>query len=277
MGSLTVDGARGILQQEINQLRLDKVSTQAGYSQAKEKAIQLVNQLKKIPARVKGNDTRVASEARDGATELLFRLQLEEADLAAKLEPANPRLAGIRAAIEKSKTEIEDIPDTFNEAGMTHNTAHSDIVVLLAEVSAESLALRKRMKTTDEGIKSKLDEIKSLNLAQVLGDQMRREIEIQKNAMFKMADKRAESDTIDALDSKHITNVTIAQNASLLFKKIFPSGLMFATFGSVLAAMLATLLTFMRHNRIVFSDSSHPRFQTQTIQEGLGNESVAAH
>ena len=271
IGSLTVDGARGILQQEINQLRLDKVSTEIGYSQAKEKAAQLASRLKTIPALVKGANTNVSSLARDGATELLFQMQLQEAELSAKLESSNPRLIEIREAIRKSKSEIEDIPDSFKEAEMTINTAHADVVVMFANVAAESSALRKRLETTDKAIESKLAEIKTLNLAQVLGDQVKREIEIQKMAMFKMADKRSESDTIGALDSNHITNVAIAQNASLLFKKIFPSGSMFATFGFVIAAMFATLLTFLRHNRIVFSNSrlapSTPRIAGELMNE----------
>lgn len=276
IGSLTVDGARGILQQEINQLRLDRVTTEVGYSQAKEKAAQLATQLKTIPALVKGTNTNVSSLARDGATELLFQLQLQEAELSAKLESSNPRLIAIREAIEKSKTEIKDIPTSFKEAGMALNTAHADVVVMFANVSAESMALRKRLETADEAIEAKLAEIKTLNLAEVLGDKVKREIEIQKMAMFKMADKRAESDTIGALDSEHITNVTIAQDASLLFKKIFPSGSMFASFGMVLAAMFATLITFLRHNRIVFPSTSPARSQTPRIEGELINETVAA-
>ena len=140
---------------------------------------------------------------------MLFQMQLQEAELSAKLESSNPRLIEIREAIRKSKSEIEDIPDSFKEAEMTINTAHADVVVMFANVAAESSALRKRLETTDKAIESKLAEIKTLNLAQVLGDQVKREIEIQKMAMFKMADKRSESDTIGALDSNHITNVCL--------------------------------------------------------------------
>ena len=273
IGSLTVEGARGILQQEINQLRLDRASTEVGYSQAKEKAAQLASQLKTIPALVKGANTNVSSLARDGATELLFQLQLQEAELSAKLEATNPRLIEIREAIQKSKSEIKDIPNSFKEAEMTVNTAHADVVVMFANVAAESSALRKRLETTDQAIESKLAEIKTLNLAQVLGDQVKREIEIQKMAMFKMADKRAESDTMGALDSEQITNVAIAQNASLLLKKIFPSGSMFAVFGMLIAAMFATLLTFLRHNRVVFS-TSEPTPSTPRIE--MINETAVA-
>jgi len=218
----------------------------------------------------------VSSLARDGATELLFQLQLQEAELSAKLGDSNPRLIEIRETIRKSKTEIEEIPDSFKEAGMTLNTAHADVVVMFANVSSESMALRKRLEKADEAIQAKLAEIKTLNLAQVLGDQVKREIEIQKMAMFKMAGKRAESDTIGALDSEHITNVTIAQNASLLFKKIFPSGSMFAAFGLVLAGMFSTLITFLRHNRIVFSNTNPIVPHTRRIEEELIGETVAA-
>ncbi len=266
LGSLTVEGARSLLQQEINQLSLDRVSTSIEYSQAREKADQFLNQLIEIPKLIKGADTQVASFARGKAREALFNLQLLETEMSAKLADLNPKLIEIRDAIKKAKKDIEEIPETFNEAEQNINVVHQQVLVLHAEADARAKSLQERLQQIELAIGAKQKEVKKLNQAETKRNAMQRKIQIAKQSLMQMASKRAESRTIGALDSEQISNVRVAQKASLIIKKVFPSGAVFGVLGLAFAFFGATVMTFFKHNKIWFDVPS----ETTPVPEDSG-------
>jgi len=254
--SLSIEGARSLLQQEVNQLILDRGNTQIEFSQMEEKAIQLARQLESIPMLIDGADTKVSSVARDGAAGAIFALQVEEAELSAKYEDTNPQLIEIRDALAKAQRKLLSIPDTFEQSAKNVSTAHQQVVVMYTEAAASALALKARLAQNAEALAMKRKEIKELNSAELEANLLNRKIEIQRNTLMKMAERRGESDTIGALDAEQISNVTIAQEASLMFKKVFPSGKIFVVFGGLFSFIVSTLLTFLRHHEIDFASSN---------------------
>jgi len=191
-----------------------------------------------------------SSLARDNAREALFAMEMEESELAAKYNDSNPKLAAIRTAISKSKSQLKKIPKTFKEAERTMNPAHKEILVLLTEASAEADGFQKRLQATETLVNMKVAEVDRLNKLALEESELMREVEIHRKTMLTMADKSAESATIDALDSERISNVAVAQAASLIPKKVFPSGLMFAVLGGAISALLATMMTFLKDFRV---------------------------
>ena len=247
---LDVKSARELLQKEIDQLRLDALTTAVKLSEAKEKSFKIQNSYSQVPEFVVGVDTTTSSLARDKARESLYNLQLEESEMASKYNAGNPKLVAIQNTIKGAKRQLKAIPKTFKEAERQMNPARKEILVLLTEASAESDGFQKRLQATETLIGMKVSEVNRLNRLALEEAALMREAEINKKTMLIMADKSAESATIDALDSESISNVAVAQMASLIPKKVFPSGLMFGVIGGALSALLATMMTFLKDFRV---------------------------
>lgn len=247
---LDVKSARLLLQKEIDQLKLDALTTAVKLSEAQEKSFRMQASYAKVPEFVVGIDTVTSSLARDKAREALYNLELQESEMASKLNDGNPKLAAIRAAIRKSKSQLKRIPQTFKEAERKMNPAHKEILVMLTEADAQADAFKKRLQATEALISMKVAEVGRLNKLALEESAMLREVEIQRKTMMTIADKSAESATIDALDSERISNVAVAQAAALIPKKVFPSGMMFAVLGGAISTVLATMMTFLKDFRL---------------------------
>ena len=247
---LDVNSARLLLQKEIDQLKLDALATAVKLSEAQEKSFKITNSYAKVPEFIVGADTVTSSLARNKARESLYNLEIQESELASKYNPGNPKLVAIRETIKKAKKQLSRIPQTFKQAERNMNPAHKELMVMMTKASADADGFQKRLQATEALIQLKIAEVDRLNKLVVQENALMREVDIQRKTMLSMADKTAESATIDALDSERISNVTIAQEACLVPKKTFPSGMMFAVLGGALSALLATMMTFMKDFKV---------------------------
>lgn len=247
---LDVQSARTLLQKEIDQLKLDALTTAVKLSEAQEKAFRMKNSYSKVPEYVVGIDTVTSSLARDKAREALYNLEIQESDLASRYKSNNPKLIAIRRTIKKSKSQLKQIPETFKQAERQMNPAHKDILVMLTEADAAADGFQKRLQATEAFIAMKVSEVDRLNKLALEESALLRDMDINRKTMLTIADKSAESTIIGALDSERISNVAVAQMASLVPKKVFPSGLMFAVLGGAISALMATMMTFLKEFRI---------------------------
>lgn len=267
---LTVGNAIGLLQKEIDLLRLDRLDTKVKLREAQERSSQITRLFDTVPAFIEGADKRTASLARDKAREALYAYQLEESKLAAKVPATNLRLIALRDAISKAQRELDSIPEEFKQAEKNINSAHQELLVLVTQAVAEAKAYQERLAEIDGLLEEKLEEIQQMNEAQVLETALVRQVDISRKTLLEIADKRAESETINALDARKISNVAIAQPASLIPKKVFPSGKIFAFLGTILSFTFATVMTFFHEFKFDFSrdeefeQASRPQV-TQTV------------
>jgi len=265
---LDVQSARNLLQKEIDQLKLDALATAVKLSEAQEKSFKITNSFSKVPEFIIGAGTVTSSLARDKAREALYNLEIQESDLASKYNNSNPKLVAIRNTIKNSKAQLSRIPQTFKQAQKSMNPAHKELMVLMTKASAEADGFQKRLQATEALIRLKVAEVDRLNKLAVEENALVREVDIQRKTMLSMADKSAESATIDALDSQRISNVTIAQAACLVPKKTFPSGMMFAVLGGSLSALLATVMTFMKDFKVGYEMDRRERQRHLQQQSG---------
>ena len=267
---LDVTSARSLLQKEIDQLKLDALVTKIGLSESTEKLSRIKRDFATVPSFITGADKKTSSLARDKAREALYNMQLEESELSAKYRGSNPRLIAIRESIAKAKTQLSKIPKTFQEAQRDINPARAEILVMLTHATAEANGFQKRLEATETLIAEKMSEVDNLNSLAIEESGLKRDVDILRKTMLTMADKTAESVTLDALDSERISNVTIAQAASLVPKKVFPSGLTFGAIGLALSALLATIMTFLKEFRLGYQidrRNQQLRRNTQQIQQ----------
>ena len=251
--SLSIDGARAMQQSELEKLKLDRVDTIMQLSQHNERATQLAKQLIEIPKYIEGVDTKVSSVSADKAREALFLLQIEESEAVARYNEDNPKLKIIREKVRDAQKELKSMPGSFMQEEKNVSVANQEMLVLLSDAKASASALGKRLVQTDSLILIAEERAAQLNAAAIRGGELDREVQIRRQSLMKIADKRSETSTIGALDLQRISNVTIAQPACLELKKAFPSGLVFAVLGTCLSFFVAFAMTFFREANALFS------------------------
>ena len=264
---LDIGSARSLLQRELDQLKLDALDTSVKLSEAREKASQITTAYADVPEFIVGADKQTSSLARDKAREALYNLQLQESEMTSRYKEGNPKLSAIRETVTSAEKQLSKIPQSFKEAQRSVNPAHKEVFVMLTKALADANGFEKRLEATNALIASKVLEVGKLNQMARTESQLYLDVEIQKKTMLGIADKSAESVTIDALDNESISNVNIAQEASLVPKKMFPSGKMFVIFGGALSALLATMMTFLKQYKIVYeSGRQKRRRQNEQVQ-----------
>ena len=112
---------------------------------------------------------------------------------------------------------------------------------------ATTQGLKKRLTELDRLISENKEEIRRLNDAEVKANGLETNIAVHRTSLEKFAEKRAESETLSALDSKGVSNVKVAQPASLILKKVFPSGMVFGILGILFSTLIATVMTFFKN------------------------------
>jgi len=247
MDALTIAGKRATKQKEIDQLTLDRASTIVRLGEANQMAQQYSVELQRIPQFIRGLDTKKSSLAADRSRETLYALEIQVSEASSIYNENDPRMRKLREQVRQARQALSAIPKSFSEKEENVNVAHQEVQVLHSSAIALTQGLIKRLTELDRLIKQSKEEIRRLNDAEVRANGLETNIAVHRTALEKFAEKRAESETLSALDSKGISNVKVAQPASLILKKVFPSGAIFAILGALFSTLVATVMTFFKN------------------------------
>ena len=247
MNALTIAGKRTTKQKEIDQLTLDRAETIVKLGEADQMAKQYSAELIRIPQFIRGLDTKKSSLAADRSRETLYALEIQVSEAASIYNESDPRLRKLRDQLRKAKSALAAIPKSFSEKEENVNVAHQEVQVLHSTALATTQGLKKRLTELDRLISENKEEIRRLNDAEVKANGLETNIAVHRTSLEKFAEKRAESETLSALDSKGVSNVKVAQPASLILKKVFPSGMVFGILGILFSTLIATVMTFFKN------------------------------
>ena len=273
MDALTIAGKRNTKQMVIDRLAIERTMTLVRLGEADKKAKQFVAELSRIPKFIAGLDTEGPSLASDRSREALYQLEIELAEAEANFKDDNPRLRSIREQYRKAKLQFQTIPKSFSQKEDNVSMAHEEVQVLLSSAMAEAQGLRKRLTEIDRLLLETRESVRALNDAEVRANQLHTNINAHKMALNTIADKRAQSETLGALDSQSVSNVKVAQPASLILKKVFPSGAMFGLLGVVFSLFMASIMTFFRNFELNLDRPiTGERYQQRVLDESHGGE-----
>lgn len=275
LDALTISGKRETKQMEINQLTLDRSSTIVRLGEADRKAQQFANELARIPKFIAGLDTKVSSLASDRAREALYQLELRVSEAASNFKENDPRLRSLREQYRKANAQFQAIPKSFSEKEENVSLAHQEVQVLLSSAMAEAQGLRKRLSEIDRLILENRSAVRALNDAEVKANLLETNIKVHRTALDTIAEKRAESETLGALDSQSVSNVRVAQPAALILKKVFPSGAMFGLLGIAFSLFMASVMTFFRNFELQLDRPiTGQRYQQRVLDESSGDVAI---
>ncbi len=236
-GFLSVDEARTTLNGVIDKLENQLVDVGIDLQQSRQTVDALQRQMASISTQIETPTMGLERASTESAQGQLYARRAEKARLVAKYNENHPRVDEINKEIEKLQAEIDALPEERTQKVLISNPVHNELqVALITELArAESLAARRdRIQNEVQTASSKL---KQLNQLKVTGDALQRDIDVAQQYLDTYVKKRGEAMVVDQLDKQRISDVIVAQDATLILKKQSPKGSVVLPLGALFAGV----------------------------------------
>jgi len=256
---------------KFSEFQASLLETQAAIKETQRRIQTLETQLASLPAR---HTTQVRTadnpQLMERLKSTLLELELKRSELLTKFEPSYRPVQEVEQQIAQTKDAIaaaEKAPlrDETTDADPTYEALRSE----LAKASTDLAALKARETARADMVRSYRAESERLDQEEVLRQDIRRTAKANEENYLLYLHKQEEARISDALDQQRISNVLVAEAASVPFKPQ-RHRLVFVMIGGLLAALASVTLAFVM-------DRLDPSFRTpQEVEEFLGSPVLAA-
>lgn len=208
---------RDLALQKLNDFEATLRQTETTVAETQRRVRNLEAQLKVTPARL--NTTQRASD--NGATLQMLEgtlsvLELKHTDMVAHFESDYPLLKDLEAQIAQTRGRIAEINDApLRENTTDLNPAYLWLTEELVKSRAEVVTLQARVAATSRNVQLYRQSTLDLGEKQIKEDDLIRNAKTQEGNFLLYLNKREEARISDALDSKRILNVAVAESATV--------------------------------------------------------------
>lgn len=243
---LSVQNARETLNGVIDKLENQMVDVSVDLNQSSAMIIELERQSKDIQRELIMPQSGIESISTAGAQQQLNERRGEKARLLAKYSASNQKVIEINKEIERLERVVLSLPTDVTQSGKMQNPVYEELMVTLVTERSRAKSLESRLQQVEIKHRDALERLVKLNRLETESARCQRKINVAQQELSMYAKKKSEAKIIDRLDNEAISDVVIAQAASLQLKKhsprgsvMFPLGFIFANLCGLFAAIFA--------------------------------------
>jgi uncharacterized protein involved in exopolysaccharide biosynthesis len=264
------------LEKEISVRKLAEFEAQVKESRAtmaetRQRMRTLEAQLETLPKRMT-TQVRTADNPQlmERMKSTLLELELKRTDLLSKFEPNYRPVQEVEAQIADTRKAIEDaqnapLRDETTDRDPTYETLRGD----LAKAKTELASMEARAAATDGLVHIYKEQSQKLDNTEVQHQDILRAVRADEENYMLYLHKQEEARISDALDRQRISNVVVAEPATVPFRSQ-SRWLIVVLLGGILASLLSVMLALAR-------DRWDPSFRTpEEVETLLGSPVVAA-
>jgi polysaccharide biosynthesis protein PslE len=218
----------GALEDELLAATSSLASTEAHVRQLREKLTSLPKTA--VTAHTEG----ILNHGKQLMQHELYRLQLVEQELAARMTDEHTELKQARDRVVKAKTELDAAQGTSEQETTGPNAVYEQVQVELVKQEPLLNALRAKRDTLQSQLAEVRQQIKKLNADEVRFRQLQRDLKRHVANFIAYMEHLEHSQVDEALEADRITSINIIQPATLEPKPIKPKLLL----GFVLGLMI---------------------------------------
>ena len=223
MGLASIDGRRGSLEQQLHtvesanyQAEQDKASTQA-----RIKAIN--HQLDDEPESLVASRRMVPNSGADLMREQLYALRVREKDLQSRYSVDHPLLAAIQRQVAEAEqlVDLEDgeRPETTNRL----NEIRQSLLLELKQLQSQLAGINSRLVALADQTANVKADLMELNKNEVMVVQLQLEENVARSKWLKYTDNLEQARIDQQREESRVSNVSMAQAATLAHKPVVPS------------------------------------------------------
>lgn len=240
---VTLEGERALIQQEMERLELGILESQADLAAStarRSRLSQLISDYSETETTqvVRGSESATAS----GVRNRLYELQVEFARLQSSLQPDHPRLLVLAEQIELAEREGGDVREEVVQETEQPNSKRRTLELDLDQEQAKIDGLEVRLTSMRGSLEASRVRLESLAETEVRLAELERTRDVAKADFEAVTRKRAEAEVLEELDRSAISNVAIAQPATLVLKHVAPKGSLVLGLGAMASAVLSLAL-----------------------------------
>ncbi len=223
MGLASIPGQRKILETQLGDLRNDMLLTEKQLSAAEAKNSNLQTQLTGLPERQSSQEVSKPNAAADMQRQLLYALQIQEADARAKFTANHPTVRALQQQVAAADAELNSQVTRIVESTDDVNPLHKKLTLDFSETTAELAGLRARRDKLIAQQADILRQIKDLNEFELEVNQLERDVAVASRKYVVYAESLEESRIDLAMQQGAISSVSVVQPATLQEKPVSPS------------------------------------------------------
>lgn len=269
-GVTDVNAQKEQLVRQLSELELQNGRVQAALASNNQRVASIEAEMKTTPQQI-GKETRsVQNMALQQLKPQVMEMKAERAELLSRYLPTSQRIKEIDAKIAAAQAilnredhlEVQEKSVDLNPIWVTLDTG-------LESSRSNAAADQAMLKTLSGQIAALHDQINQMSTDAIAFDQLKRQVDTDREAYMSYVRKTEEARTAQALNLNKILNVSIAQPPLLPLRPEFPKVWLNLAAGLVLAALLGGLAAWWEESR------DDRIFSPVTIAEVSGLSTVA--
>lgn len=231
----------------IAHLEEEVASTTAATVAAEAENRELAKELKTVPAVEElGSSTGNTNFAADGMRQQFFSLQLKEKELASRVTDKHFELRQVRQQLAAAAPIVAAMEPTRVQTSSGRNHIHEELRLSYLRQAAVLSSQRARSATLKNQLVDANYRLQVLNDNEIRIAQLQREEQILDASYRRYADSREQARLEESLDREKVSNMTVAEPATLSMQPVRPqrslilmAGVFFAVFGAPCLALIA--------------------------------------
>ena len=256
MNMVSIESRRSSLESRFNDVERNRYQALQDLSSAQAKVADIRKQIAEEPERVVSEEVTVPNTGADLLRAQLYSLQVKMAEQQAKYHDDHPQLQATKMQLEEAKAMLAGVSDDRVETTQDVNPNLLTLKLSLAQAESELASLEALWKELDKQRATIVAELKELNDNELEIDQLKRESELARNNFFRYAENLEEARIDRELDNERISNVIIAQPATLWQKPVSPGKALVAilTLAGAIAAVASLVIASEMFDQRIYTE-----------------------
>jgi uncharacterized protein involved in exopolysaccharide biosynthesis len=232
---VSIESRRETLELRLRTIEQSSNETLQLHAAAVAQIADLKEQIAAIPARVVAEQTTMPNTGADMLRSQLYALQVQMLDQQEKYSEDHPFLQATKAQLAEAEKQLAQ--ESTQRQSTTHDTNpnYQALTLELAQAESQLAAVTGRLERIDAQRGEALAALQALNDNELVVDQLTREVDLARSNFFRHAENLEKARIDEALDAERISNVIVAQDATLNEKPTSPSKLLVGALALVLS------------------------------------------
>jgi uncharacterized protein involved in exopolysaccharide biosynthesis len=217
-----VDQRRATLEAQYKAIELDRLSSQQQLATSQARIGDLERQLAEIPERMITSKRSIPNHGADLLRDRFYALQVEAMDLESRYRDAHPFVRAATDQLREAQKVIGEQSAQRTETTDSINSIHRELTLSMKQERSIVAGLRSRLAELDEQKQVVLADLCTVNEYEVKIDQLTRETELARAKYMQYARTLEEARIDKELQKEGVSNISVAQSATLAEKPVVP-------------------------------------------------------
>ena len=253
-GWMSVESAESTMRDRIINLEIALDESESQYAETKQRASALKDQLALTKEWIPTEVTKgIANLASDTMRSQFYDQQVDESEQLATLKPNHPKFRLLQEKMTRNEEIVADEDEQREETRESLNPIWQQLESQHAIASASAAGLKSKCQSLRESLQRAQEDLLQFNRDAVTLAKLKWHADIAEQNHKHHAKSLEEARIAFELDRKHMSDVSVIQDATLNLKKVSPPRALLAMIGGCLGLALGIVQALLRQEHTITS------------------------